>query len=501
MQRFLCAAAVLYSACAAEPVASTQQDVRLGVIEAHDQFGWAMATGDYNCDGVDDLAVSAIGEGPNGGKTTGSVFMYLGVAGLGLVPWTRIDEKDLLPLSLGNNDRFGSALASAKIDADACSDLVIGAPGAAITSGGNHSGVVFVLYGSTTGLRIDNSVQVIDQHGLVSGETDSPGDNFGATLALSGENPPLLAIGVPGETVGSIKSGFVNVAKADLSQPKGQQFAKFAQLQPPTLDAGAQFGTALVFSDFDFDGHRDLAVGEPDWGYSPGKVFVYPGNGSGYDAAVTVNEHSSLQTSNYDGFGSTLAVGAILSNGGELIVGAPDFYTGNGRVFLYAPNGGHLSGFTVMDGIAVGNGGIGSSLKVADIDGDGNQDIVTGVPGHRSAQTGVDLGEIAIYEFHFDPEDLTLTQQLSWTAQVGPSGYEVTPADGDDFGVPVAVGDFNADGKKDLVGGMPNRSDEGNGTDYIANSGAFVEFFGNGAPTLSPPFTAANGIYFDESSQ
>jgi hypothetical protein len=147
-------------------------------------------------------------------------------------------------------------------------------------------------------------------------------------------------------------------------------------------------------------------------------------------------------------------------------------------------------------GVTAGDGRIGSSLRVADVNGDGLDDIVTGVPNHESS-TGAFPGEIVI--FAGSPNGVSLLQQLMWSPQTGSSGLLEIPADGDDLAASLAIGDFNNDGKIDLVGGMPTRSDNGDGLDLIPESGAFFEFFGGSEfPQTAPPFTSGNGVYFDE---
>ena len=52
----------------------------LGSNEQGDRFGWALAAGDFNQDGKDDIAVGAPGESPGDDPRSGYVFTYEGTA-------------------------------------------------------------------------------------------------------------------------------------------------------------------------------------------------------------------------------------------------------------------------------------------------------------------------------------------------------------------------------------------------------------------------------------
>jgi hypothetical protein len=124
--------------------------------EAFDYFGQALAAGDFDGDGQDDLAIGKKGEDwPRRfwERSKGAVTVLYGTSnGLSASRagrWTQ--DSPEVPGDAWRGDRFGASLASADFDGDGQDDLAIGAPGERF----GHirfSGLVNVLYGRPTGL-------------------------------------------------------------------------------------------------------------------------------------------------------------------------------------------------------------------------------------------------------------------------------------------------------------------------------------------------------------
>ena len=148
-----------------------------------------------------------------------------------------------------------------------------------------------------------------------------------------------LAVGVPGEDVGSAEdAGVVNVlygvAGTGLNGNGSQQFT-----QPVSaVEAGDQFGSVLASGDFNNDGFADLAVGAPteDVGNVPdaGAVSVLYGSSSGLSTAgaqTFVQPVSAVEAD--DQFGFALAAGDFDGDDfADLGVGAP--FESVGSTFL-----------------------------------------------------------------------------------------------------------------------------------------------------------------------
>ena len=136
--------------------------------EAGDQFGFALATGDFNKDGYSDLAVGAPREGLGGLHEAGIVQIFYGTSG-GLrcsASSTRLKGGG----GPDSGDFFGWALAAGDFDQDGDADLAIGSPSI------SGFGMVTVLNGSSFGLQ-QASAQLLF---LSDAE---PGDFFGGSLA------------------------------------------------------------------------------------------------------------------------------------------------------------------------------------------------------------------------------------------------------------------------------------------------------------------------------
>jgi FG-GAP repeat len=192
--------------------------------EAEDRFGTSLTSGDFNGDGFDDLAIGVLAEDIGNVSNAGAVQVIYGSgfglsnANLGSTFWHQ-DTSGILDTAEGY-DYFGTELASGDFDGDGYDDLTIGvapedlgrlqAPGA-----------VNVLYGSSLGIRSSNnqfwyqSLSDPAEHGDFFGRALTSGD-------FDGNGHDDLAIGVPGEDLGSISNaGAANVIYGSPSRLSG----------------------------------------------------------------------------------------------------------------------------------------------------------------------------------------------------------------------------------------------------------------------------------------
>lgn len=158
------------------------------VLEAQDQFGYALTAGDFNADGRDDLAIGVPRESYGAYNQTGVVQVLYGSPN-GL---TTLDD-DVWAQNVENifgdpetYDVFGWSLAAGRINDDVYFDLVIGIPGDA--TNGVHGGGIEVIYGSASGLT--NGAEplypsYLSQYGARTPETDEIADRFGNAVATS----------------------------------------------------------------------------------------------------------------------------------------------------------------------------------------------------------------------------------------------------------------------------------------------------------------------------
>ncbi|KPI00436.1 peptidase S1 and S6 chymotrypsin/Hap [Actinobacteria bacterium OK074] len=166
----------------------------------------AARTTDFNCDGVQDIAVSDPGATVGGGAGAGLVRIVYG-GGKGTAEINQ--NLDWVNGSSEAGDGFGESLATVDYDEDGCTDLVVAAPGEGLGTA-TDAGMVDVLYGATGGLGTgtlkDTNYQQGAGNGSLGASSPETGDRFGASLAadVTNSGEPFLLIGSPGEALGTV---------------------------------------------------------------------------------------------------------------------------------------------------------------------------------------------------------------------------------------------------------------------------------------------------------
>ena len=444
-----------------------------GVSETPDNFGYALAAGDFNCDGVADLAVGAFRESVDGILIVGAVNVLYGTGGVfdGLTAagnqfWNQNSVQGGVPIlgAAEQLDFFGTSLAAGDFNGDGCADLAVGVPGESV-EGVTDAGAVNVLYGSPEGLTAagnqlwhQNSVQGgVAIEGVVEGS-----DNFGQALVAGDFNcdgVADLAVGVRDESVdGVFRAGAVNVlygaARIGLTA-EGNQFWNQNSVQGgvPILGAAEQldfFGTSLAAGDFNGDGCADLAVGVPGESVQgiedAGAVNVLYGSAEGLTAAGNQFwAQNSVQggvaiegvIENFDNFGIALAAGDFNCDGvadlavgvtegvdGASNAGAVNVLYGVARIGLTAAGNqlwhqNSAQGGVAIEGVVEPGDVFGSSLAAGDFNGDGCADLAVGVPGESVgglARAG------AVNVLYGSPKGLTAAGNQLWTQNSAPPG-------------------------------------------------------------------------------
>jgi len=363
----------------------------------------------------------------------------------------------------------------ADFDNDGFADLAVGVPREGVGTA-DLAGAVNILAGSPTGLSGAGSQQFVQGSGGVP-DAAEPSDLFGSALAAGDFNNDGfvdLAIGVPGEDIGTIAdAGAVNVvygSAGGLSASGGQFFSQDSAGVLGAAETEDGFGSALGVGDFDNDGFADLAIGVPSEGSrvasQAGAVNVLYGSAGGLTASgnqqFLQGVGGVLGTAEVgDEFGFVLASGDFNNDGfADLAIGAPFEDVGSvfdaGAINVLYGSAADLSvtgdqvffqGGGGIAGVAEPSDFFGATLAGGDFNNDSADDLAIGAP-FEDVGSALDAGAINVLYGSAAKLNATGNQQFF---QGG--GVIGVAEDGDNFGFALGVGDFNNNGFDDLAVG------------------------------------------------
>nr|BAL54151.1 FG-GAP repeat domain protein [uncultured Acidobacteriota bacterium] len=339
------------------------------------RFGWAIALGDVNRDGHADILISALFAKGGAQRGTGAVYVFFGGPFLDAQADVELPLPSLNPLA-----HFGWALAVGDVNGDGWDDVLVGAENAKIGTQ-SQAGQVFLYEG---GPSFPGPPRVLQS------PTPQSGAAFGSAVAVgdvNGDGRDDVFVGAPHEDVGSTpNAGRVHVFLG------GSPFDSVADatLQQPVPKRNSGFGQALAVGDVNGDGVKDVLVGTPHPNLTqslltatsdPGEVYLFFG-GRPFDTAADLLLRAPTPAQN-DNFGGALAVGNATGDAGaDILVGSVAVRGGSvvGSAYLFA-------GGAALDAAADAsfqasppdpNAQFSVALAIGDVNADGRGDVVIG---------------------------------------------------------------------------------------------------------------------------
>jgi hypothetical protein len=234
-----------------------------------DRFGWSLASGDINGDGVRELAIGAPGDVEDRGWSTGSVTILRGL-GVEAERWTKDTAE--VPGDPGSfnadagdlPDEFGHRVTLADHNGDGRADLAVAAPGAPVVVDGvrkRDAGTATVLYSDGANLSTADAVEVSQQTPGMPGIAGQV-DRFGTTLTTGDANGDRIA----DLAVYSRGDGYVTVipgSASGLGYDSATGWTQNSSGIPGLSESGDDWGGSLRFGYLKGADRCSLIVGAP----------------------------------------------------------------------------------------------------------------------------------------------------------------------------------------------------------------------------------------------
>ncbi len=356
-----------------------------------DRIGRALAAGDTDGDGCDDLI---LGDSDATGGAAGSGRVYV-VRGPISGTYSVSTVADLLLNGVAASDGAGTRVAAGDIDGDGRDEVIVGAPGVDVDNGAE--GAVYVVDAEVSG-----TASLSTATARLLGETSD--DAAGTAIALGdtdGDGLQDIFVGGPASTEGggatvttTAISGevWLVLGRPTLAGDLSLYYADDWFAGYKDVADSDRIGASLATGDLNGDGLADLVTGTTTGGNT--LVYLGPYAGTRHAAPDAVIEGYST-----DRAGATVAVADLDQDGwGDVIVGVPDYDLGGTNAGAARVYYGPLSAYDWTSDAALHgdtSDTLATGIAVGDLDADGYPDLALGA-GARTGFGGTVGGEVVV---------------------------------------------------------------------------------------------------------
>jgi hypothetical protein len=476
----------------------------------------ASGVGDVNGDGIDDLLIGAVGITDENSHKTGGAYLVYGTEAplLGVLNTAHHTSWATTAIKIHGGETgalCGQAVAGiGYFNDDEFSDFAIGCPGAS-----SATGITFVLLGSeaiSTNFTLQGDSMVDFQGFRVTGAT--PAESSGSVLAgggdINGDSLDDLLIGAPlYQYSGAVyaifgrSSGFYDI---DMDQHTSTQAVAITTSGTYTH---AMLGSALAIANVHGNRHADVIIGAQGTNVDnisgAGRVYVISG-ANFQNGDINLDSFADDDGDNDLPLSYTLSGTSTMEYFGSGISDLGDLNGDGASELLIAASGGSYSDLRHMVGIVYV---VYSGFNYTDLPSNNLTDTDQGGYGYRVIGPGTTYDSASMQRVanvgdqngdHINDFAIPFMTQFNYTTDflvyvvygsadgtdvdlrsfTDAHGYRIRSSAGLELMVVAGAGDFNRDGREDVVVGASDATVEGN------NGAGMVYLLTNGAAFTTP---------------
>lgn len=435
-------------------LAASQANLTVYGANPGDIMGHSVAVGDVNGDGIDDIIIGADRVNHAEMENVGAVYVFLGREDNAFFNQNVREpyQADVIVYGELADGRFGRAVTAGDVTGNGIDDLIIGTYFAS-PDDRNQAGALYVIQG--------NSGWTVDQQTVYDLTQQE------ANLTIYGQHGSAGGISL----LTSVEAKSMHPVMED----------EWYILQ---TGIGDRLGRSIATGNVNGDDHLDIIVGaygaEVDGREDAGKTYIFYGSEDYQSLGNVIDLADEEQTADVTIYGAAaqdqagfyVASGDIMNNGySDIMIGAYQANNQTGQVYLvygradmpadiYLENQANVT----INGAAQGDR-LGRSLAFADISGNGRDDLLIGASrANPDGRVGAGIAYV-IYTDQSLPGTINLGQEGTANIQVlgAASGDDTCYANidegvlegncPDELGRAIAAGDFNRDGRNEVVVG------------------------------------------------